>query len=769
MRGRLVIENTEIDLTEEFSNQITYAIDDIRNLDSKSTNFTKTVIIPGTTGNNTAFGNIFQFTSSNFTIDDDPNIGYNFNAAKAADCFYEVDGLLVIKGVFRLLEIIYDNGRIEYEGQIVGELGGLVAKLGNKRLQDLDFSQYDHTYDADTIVNSWEDVFTFNITSTSTFTAATKKIKIPNKILYVIQVGSSITIAGTAANNGTFTVAAIDFRRVFWDRYTEITVIESLIDATDNSFSITFSKPFGTGFYYPLIDYGNVSTDKVNFQYTAFRPALFLREYVDKIITGAGYTWESSFFDTNFFKRLIIPNNSKGLFNQDETFYIQANTTGTFSASGLGLTQLDIAFPTSTLNNFTANGSNTIFTYTNPAPITTKIKLNIQGNYEKRKGATTLKLVIASTQATEEYDFPANSSLQDFDLDFEVTSNFLNTEDFRVAVIWIGGPNESGQVNITSCNFTVEKDPPGKVELALGQDVVINDGIPKGIFQKDFLTSVIKMFNLMIREDKLRTRHLIIEPYPDFFQLTNYEDWSDKINRAGAIRMKPMSELNARYYQMKYKQDNDFYAEAYRKKYNEGYGDRIYDTAYDFAKETETVELIFSSSALYGAAGTDKIYPAIYKKSGNEGFEDTIEHNIRIMQAKRITGVSSWDILDGSTVLTSLTEYGYAGHLDDPDAPNSDINFGVPKELFFELATGNLSANLFNAYYSPYLAEITDKDSRLLTAEFRLTPLDIYNLDFSRLKYIDGALFRLQRVIDWNDKGDELVKCELLRVINLVY
>jgi len=769
MRGRLVIENTEIDLTEEFSNQITYAIDDIRNLDSKSTNFTKTVIIPGTTGNNTAFGNIFQFTSSNFTIDDDPNIGYNFNAAKAADCFYEVDGLLVIKGVFRLLEIIYDNGRIEYEGQIVGELGGLVAKLGNKRLQDLDFSQYDHTYDADTIANSWEDVFTFNITSTSTFTAATKKIKIPNKILYVIQVGSSITIAGTAANNGTFTVAAIDFRRVFWDRYTEITVIESLIDATDNSFSITFSKPFGTGFYYPLIDYGNVSTDKVNFQYTAFRPALFLYEYVDKIITGAGYTWESSFFETNFFKRLIIPNNSKGLFNKDETFYIQANTTGTFSASGLGLTQLDIAFPTSTLNNFTANGSNTIFTYTNPAPITTKIKLNIQGNYEKRKGATTLKLVIASTQATEEYDFPANSSLQDFDLDFEVTSNFLNTEDFRVAVIWIGGPNESGQVNITSCNFTVEKDPPGKVELALGQDVVINDGIPKGIFQKDFLTSVIKMFNLMIREDKLRTRHLIIEPYPDFFQLTNYEDWSDKINRAGAIRMKPMSELNARYYQMKYKQDNDFYNESYRKKYNEGYGDRIYDTAYDFAKETETVELIFSSSALYGAAGTDKIYPAIYKKSGNEGFEDTIEHNIRIMQAKKIEGVSSWDMLNGSTVVRSQDYYGYAGHLDDPDAPASDINFGVPKELYFGLVSGDLSANLFNAYYSPYLAEITDKDSRMLTAEFRLTPLDIYNLDFSRLKYIDGALFRLQRVIDWNDKGDELVKCELLRVINLVY
>ena len=769
MQGRLFIEDYEIDLSEGLTNQITYAVDDVRNFDSKSTPFTKTVILPGTSRNNAALGNIFEITTANFTIDGQANIGYNFNASKAAKCRLEINGLQVIKGVFRLLEIIKDGKFVEYEAQIVGELGGFVAKLANKRLEDLDFSVYDHTYDADTIANSWEDVFTFNITSTSTFTAATKKIKIPNKILSVIQVGSSITIAGTAANNGTFTVAAIDFRRVFWDRYTEITVIESLIDATDNSFSITFSKPFGTGFYYPLIDYGNVSTDKVNFQYTAFRPALFLREYVDKIITGAGYTWESSFFDTNFFKRLIIPNNSKGLFNQDETFYIQANTTGTFSASGLGLTQLDIAFPTSTLNNFTANGSNTIFTYTNPAPITTKIKLNIQGNYEKRKGATTLKLVIASTQATEEYDFPANSSLQDFDLDFEVTSNFLNTEDFRVAVIWIGGLNESGQVNITSCNFTVEKDPPGKVELALGQDVVINDGIPKGIYQKDFFASVLKMFNLIVTEDKFRENHMIIEPYPDFYLTSNYLDWSDKIARDRPMRIKPMSELNARFYQMKYKQDNDFYNESYRKKYNEGYGDRIYDTAYDFAKETETVELIFSSSALYGAAGTDKIYPAIYKKSGNEGFEDTIEHNIRIMQAKKIEGVSSWDMLNGSTVVRSQDYYGYAGHLDDPDAPASDINFGVPKELYFGLVSGDLSANLFNAYYSPYLAEITDKDSRMLTAEFRLTIQDIYDLNFQRFVYIDGALFRLSKVIDWNTSGDELTKVELLKVINLVY
>jgi hypothetical protein len=117
----------------------------------------------------------------------------------------------------------------------------------------------------------------------------------------------------------------------------------------------------------------------------------------------------------------------------------------------------------------------------------------------------------------------------------------------------------------------------------------------------------------------------------------------------------------------------------------------------------------------------------------------------------------------------SQTEYGYAGHLDDPDAPASDIGFGVPKELYFGLVSGDLTANLFNTYYSPYLAEITDKDSRLLTAEFRLTIQDIYDLNFQKLIYIDGALFRLSKVIDWNTGGDDLTKCELLKVVNLIY
>jgi len=127
---RLFIEEKELDLTATISQQITYAIDDIRNVDSKATTFSRTIVLPGTANNNNLFGQIFDFNNANFTNDSLPNVEYNFNAAKSAKCRLESDGMLVMKGILRLLQIVNDGGRIEYEVSIFGELGGFITKLG---------------------------------------------------------------------------------------------------------------------------------------------------------------------------------------------------------------------------------------------------------------------------------------------------------------------------------------------------------------------------------------------------------------------------------------------------------------------------------------------------------------------------------------------------------------------------------------------------------------------------------------------------------------
>jgi hypothetical protein len=67
------------------------------------------------------------------------------------------------------------------------------------------------------------------------------------------------------------------------------------------------------------------------------------------------------------------------------------------------------------------------------------------------------------------------------------------------------------------------------------------------------------------------------------------------------------------------------------------------------------------------------------------------------------------------------------------------------------------------------MAEITDKDSRLLTAKFKLDIADIINLDFGKLVYIDGALWRLNKIVDYNMSEPDLCTVSLLRVIEKEY
>jgi hypothetical protein len=673
---RIFIEGYELDLTQGLSNQITYAIDDLQNIDSKSTSFTKTIVLPGTANNNKLLGNIFDFNNANFDNPLDPNVLANFNAARNASARIEIDGLQIMKGILRLLEIVHVDGSIEYECALFGELGGFINALGNKRLEDLDFSAYNHTYSYANIVSSWN---------------------------------------------------------------------------TSGS----------TSYCYPLIDYGNVSTDKVNFQYKTFKPALFVREYLDKIFTGSGYTYECDLFNTNDFRKLIVPNNSKQLTKQTSEVLRLSTDVGQFLNES---TSTDfISYENKSGSLFTAASGDTAFIYNGTNPLTTTLSLEILGEYSLARGAFSLSVTkngVAISGSNQIYD--DTDSLY---YNKTISVSLVTNDVLRVRST---GSLEAGDfIDVTTSFLNVINNVATTSNVELGDAMVVNDTIPKGIFQKDFVTSIMKMYNLMIIEDKYKTNHLVIKPYVDFYTGT-IVDWSDKLDHSKAIKIKPMSEINARYYNFKYKQDNDFFNEDYRKKFNEGYGDRVYDNGLEFAKDTESVELIFASSPLFGTSGTDKVFPAIYKKSDNNSKEDPMDHILRIMQINKINSITTWSILNGATNLGSNTAYLFAGHLNNPTTPTIDINFGAPQQLFFNLTSGDLSYNLFNVYYSPYMAEITDKDSRLLTGFFDLTELDIFNIDFAKYYFIDGGLYRLIKVYDYSPENNDTTKVDLLRVIDAV-
>ena len=685
----IYIEEQKIDLLQDISTEFTYAIDDVSEFGSRNTSFSKTISIPGTANNNLVFGYIFELNNANVTVNSLPNVGYNYNVTKQANCKIFIDKVQIFKGTLRILEIVIDKETIEYQCSVFGELGGFINQLGNRRLEDLDFSAYDHTYSVANISASWD-------------------------------------------NAG------------------------------------------GSGYYYPLIDYGNVSTGagagglggygvaKKDFQYTTFRPALYVKEYIQKIFAGTDYTFDCSFFDTPLFKRLIIPNNQTN---------ITALNNTSMSATAINRDMLltsdpYVQYTLVTIGSFALDGTNTLFTYSG-ASLTTNIQITLTGfvNYFDAAQPTYTVILRKNGLPIASQDFDA-SVRRILNCDFTATGVTFNaTDTMQVEIL-----GTLMSIEIFTGNVGVTTSTPTQVQINLGETIKVSQTIPKGIFQRDFFLSIVKMFNLYVYENKFNDKELVIAPYVDFYPINSSTalDWTDKVDRAKPLSIKPMSEVNARYYNYKFKQDNDFYNENYRKKYTEGYGDFIYDTEFDFVKETDVLEVIFAASVLYQATGQDKVFPAIYKKSNTNSAEDRMDSVIRIMQAKKITSVASWDIMNTSTILGSYTSYGYAGHLNDPNNSTSDINFGAPKEIQFSPANFT-EFNVFNDYHSPYLAEITNKDSKLLTCFGLLDIVDIFNLDFSKYVYIDGVLFRLNKVENFNPMEYNTTKLSFLKVINTRY
>lgn len=681
----IYVENQKVDVNQGFSALMSYAIDDIKDFGSKNTSFSKTIILPGTKRNNSLFGNIFNVGASNDYNPSLANQGINFNPAVSARTIIFQDNIQVFKGVLRLMQIVIDNGDIDYEVSVFGELGGFISKIGNGKLEDLDFSTYEHAYTIANITNSW--------------------------------------------NNASA----------------------------------------GSGYYYPLIDYGAYSTNKNDWDYKTFRPSLFVKEYLDKIFAKSGYTYESDLFQTSRFKSLIVPYNKKTLTKKGSTLVtasksvIQSVTRGTDNP-----TPVVVTYDSTSLTNFTyASGR---FTYTGTANETISSAINVAGIYRNAYGSFKVRkngTTIVSNSI--DYNSPIANTYYNYSFDLVMSNVPIVTGDYFEVIFFIFKKTSyyAAQLSVNTSTLKIDGSTPIDLNVNLNDVVSINETIPKNILQLDFFASIIKLFNLYVFESPDNDKLLKIAPFVDFYADAETIDWSQKLDRGSAIKIKPMSELNSRYYAFNYKDDSDYYNDLYKKRYNLSYGSFLYDSQFEFAKETTKIDVIFSGTPLVGYSGQEKIYSTIFTFGG--GVEEQTDSNIRILQAKKITGVASWKIQNGSATLTSTTNYGYAGHFNDPDYPTNDIGFGVPNELFFMLGSGLVNVNQFNVYWSSYMAEITDKDSKILSGTFKLDYKDIYGLDFSKLIYIDGSLFRLNKITDFNATNEDTCSVELVKIINRIY
>jgi len=532
----------------------------------------------------------------------------------------------------------------------------------------------------------------------------------------------------------------------------------------------------GSGYYYPLIDYGNASpytggSAKKDFEVGTFRPAIYVKELIDRIFGVTGYTYECDFFDTDAFKRLVIPNNADHLYTPTNLI---TQASGTYNSNTPSI-NFAYAFTTQYVidpNISDPYGGGTSFQWNGASPITTTINVpytyDIQ--YDGFAGFTYIELQINGVKIQRKtLTFGGGQPNHQFGTDAFQYTGTLNPSD--IISVFVSKALSGGYLYYDLNMTMLIATEMTKLQIAnwtLSPYLTASTYIPQNVPCADFFSSILKMFNLYVIEDVTTPKKLIIKPYVDFYlPMGDALDWSSKIDRTNEIRLTPMGELNSKLIKFKYKQDKDYWNEQYNKKYALSYGDFTWDTQYEFATAENSVELIFSPTINYAPTGVQKQVATMYARDDNNN-ETNISTNVRILQTKNIP-VSTWHIKHGGGNIHSTTNFPYAGMFDDPNDAISILNWEAPNEIYYNYTGTSVPLGLFNAFYSQYFAEIGDANSMLLSAYFHLTPLDIRLLDFAKNIVIDGTTWRINKIDGFNPLTNETTKVELLKVIELIY
>ena len=535
----------------------------------------------------------------------------------------------------------------------------------------------------------------------------------------------------------------------------------------------------GVGYVYPMIDYGQ--NDLHGWWVNQFLPAIYAREYMVRIFAFCGFTWSSNFLDSTFFKSLIIPSNNAVFYSKstvtNRSFYLGLNSNQVFSGDAR------LQFDNNTIPNFDNSNQWNATTH--------QLSVGATGNY-------TFTASIHVTAFTTGGFFGIGRSIPTLVNVIRINATgiytvsvtgFFNAGD--IIEVSLSGFTGGSPISVTVANdastFFYNNVDPSIVE---GDTMTMISAVPINIKLQDFFESICKMFNLHIEVDPTNFYNLIIEPYDTFYNGALL-DWTKKWDRGQELVLTPMGKLNSKNYLFTYTADSDYHNTWYTNRFftidhNDIYGERQIGTVNDFATDNHKTDIIFAPTPLvfyynFGTNINNKILSTIHGSSSNGNdpvnqadTNPTGPHTsnpnsvsqtvIRILIYGGLQA-GNWELTEQvSRTVHAQTTYPYAGHIDNPFNPTVDINFGVPAWLFYQLPQiSYTNQNLYNQYYSAFMAEITDPESKVVDLYVKLNAADLVAFSFRQTIIIDKTYYKVLEIADYDLGTEQSTKVTLLK------
>lgn len=707
---------------------------DLRDPDKRNASFTKTITLYGNNKLNKLFENIFE---ANIDLQ-------TFNPNLKETAKYFVDETQVLTGALQLLKITKTpDNNIVYECSIIGNEGNLFVDIGDKYLEELDFSEYDHDYTRANQIASWTNNCKVNGVSTN--------VGMGKGYYY------GFVQRGLGTNSDSVFSVKEFFPQLFVREY-----LEKIFAQGGYTWSSTFldSTEFKSILVEPNINVLEISQTQLDASqwYGGLLSDVTVNPN-NTTVVNFNDDFTSPFFDDG---------------NQINGSYVTLANSGYYNiASSLKfkvrVTHTDVLVTYAKIYGFSLknfieksydNGA-TWINLTNNENFNPIFQINVNTD-----SIVTVEVATGSQffSAGDRFRVKAQTARSFYNALLNLKGiQYFNTSNVKVGVdddiagtLLVeldSGATGSSFYGLITAKQTIEGNP-----------LEVNQALPKQIKQKDFVKSVMQAFNLYLDFDKNDPKKIIIESYNDYFNYGASIDWANKIDLEKPVDINPISMVDGKRYIFRYKEDKDYYNQKYLNKYAETFGTRRIDITNDFKKEDKINELIFSPTPNVANYTLSIAVPKIFKEQ-NGG---NIVPNIRMFYAGGVKNTgATWTYKQSGLSDQTMTTYGYCGHTDDPITPTKDLNFGVLQEPYYTYVAAKFTTNnLYNRYHKNFILNVTSKNSKVMTAYLWISPLDIKTFSFRKKYFIDNAYYIVNKIIDYNPYETQSTKVELIKILN---
>ena len=687
----ILINGQPLDVFDNPDILITRSIADIREPETRESEYTKTIDIPGTANNNKLFSHIFEVEQTVY--------GTSFNPNIKASCLIYSNGIEQLRGFLRLLSIKVDDSKhITYEVTCHGQSADLFTTIADRKLNQLDFTEYNHTLSSGNVIDSWDSQIYKN-GSPQAFAYG------EGYVYSMIDKGHPRNITLWQTNEFTPCLYAK-------------TVVDKIF--TNAGYIYTSDSYFNNDRFKRLILPAPSSL-------TANAATLESRRFKASRITTA------QSLDLN---SILLFQNDSSSGNYDNGGNYN-NTTGQYTLPVGGNFVFDISLSL----NYASTGY---------APIYQEDIWLVFGLYANG---------VLKDTATVTIDF--GSPAFNIDLYFKPLT-LLNGDvvDVRLAQVWDQANNynlTNSQFQLDMGIGSYVENNQTSYTFGYGETVDFSIFLNSEVKQSDLLMSFVKMFNLYIEPDLYNPKLLRIVPRDEFYNGVQV-DWTNKLDYSQPVEIVPMGELEANPYIFAYKEGKDDASNDYQERYQATYGSRTYKVDNQFIKNEKKIEIAFASTQIR-SYNSQKNFVLSYMPNYQDGdlrilYYGGLVSGVTWRLWAENAGVGLNYAYRYSLPLTL--------HYDSISNPTFDILFGMPREIGVGAGYKYSNSNLVNNFYHRFLSEITGSNSKILRAYFRITPKDWLNLSFSDAFFFEGQYWRLNKIEDYNPIVDGVYLCEFL-------